>query len=391
MLAKRFLDAVLTRLTRGGLRVTYWDGTTRAYGAEPANVHVIIHDAGVVRAMRKSFVLAFGEAYMDGRVDVEGDLADVARLAEINTFELAKVIPLAVRRVLDRRPDVGREKFDAGRHYDLGNDFYALWLDPSMTYSCAYFEHETDALEVAQRRKIDHILRKLRIAPGMTLLDIGCGWGELVIRAASRFGARAHGVTVSHEQLERAERRIRDEGLAGRASVELAHYAELSERPPYDRVVSVGMFEHVGREHHGAYMEAVGRLLVPGGLSLLHTITQLIARPVDPWIDRYIFPGGELPTLDGAIAHAAPAGLRVLDVESLRRHYALTLDAWWRRFEDGRDAVRAMYDERFVRMWRLYLRGAYAGFRWGNLDLHQILFSKGPTDAVPLTRADLYG
>jgi cyclopropane-fatty-acyl-phospholipid synthase len=388
MYEKRQCELIFSRIRYGGLTVTYWDGETRQYGPE-SWVHLELRTPAVVRRMRRKLDLAVGEGYMDGQIEVHGDLAELGRLANANEAELAPwVTKLARRRPRGRRSS--REAANVQHHYDLGNDFYRLWLDRSMTYSCAYFRRPSDSLEEAQRQKVEHILRKLDLRPGMTLLDIGSGWGELIIAAARRYGVRAHGLTLSREQLARTRERIETEGLASTVSVDLCHYRELPAEARFDRVVSVGMYEHVGRGNHDDYMAAVARALKPEGVSLLHTITRTVERPVSPWIDRYIFPGGHLPSLDRIFALLPGYDFHAVDFESLRRHYARTLDEWWARFEAAVDRVRDMYGERFVRMWRLYLRASAAGFRYGRLDLAQVLWTKGLTDGTPMTREYMY-
>lgn len=386
MLEKPFLATLLGRLKHGDITVTFWDGETKRFGPEKPWLAITFHDPSVVRAARRNLEMALGEGYVDRKIDIDGDLADLGRLAEANRTELAKWLPNLKAK---KRNSTNLEVRDVQHHYDLGNDFYKLWLDDSMTYSCAYFRRTSDSLERAQRQKIDHTLRKLDLKPGMRLLDIGSGWGQLLFRAAER-GVNAHGITASREQYEHTKRLVRERRLSKRVSVELGHYEQLSDRRPYDRVVSVGMYEHVGAGNHHRYMTTVNRVLKPGGLSLLHTITEGVDRPLSLWIDKYVFPGGDIPTLHATLAELSVAGFRTLDVENLRRHYAMTLNHWTQRFERAAGTVAKMYDERFVRMWRFYLRGSYGGFAYGNLDLHQILFSKGLADDAPLTREYIY-
>ena len=390
MLEKTFLTQVLSRLKAGGIEVTFWDGRTKRFGPDRPWVKLTINDPKVVGEMRRNAEMAIGEGYMHSRVEVTGDPAELGHLADVNQRYLEKYLPLLARKPGKPVGSKQKEAANIEHHYDLGNDFYRLWLDRSMTYSCAYFKKRTDSLEQAQRQKVDHILRKLCLGRGQTLLDIGSGWGELIIRAAKKYGVKAHGVTLSQEQLAKTRERIKREKLGKLVSVELKHYDDLKPSRQYDRVVSVGMYEHVGRENHDRYMDAVDAALKPGGLSLLHTITQHIRRPMSPWIAKYIFPGGYIPSLEEVVEKLPGHDFHAIDVESLRRHYALTLDEWGRRYERHVKTVTKMYDEEFVRMWRLYLRSSYAGFQWGNLDLHQILFTKGLTDAVPLTRDYMY-
>ncbi len=389
MYEKRQLELILSRIKNGGMTVTYWDGDTRRYGAE-IWLHIHLRTRAVARRMLRSLDLAIGEGYMNEEIDVEGDLAELGRLTYANRLELAPWAARLARRSSRRRDSKSRQVANVQYHSDLGNDFYRLWLDDSMTYSCAYFQRPFDSLEQAQQQKVEHVLRKLDLRPGMTLLDIGSGWGELIIAAARRYGVRAHGLTLSREQHEATRRRIDSDHLSPMVSVDLRHYQDLPADARFDRVVSVGMYEHVGRDNHAAYMAAVDRVLKPEGISLLHTITQTVERPTNPWIDRYIFPGGYLPTLQGIFAQLPSRDFHPVDYESLRRHYARTLDRWSARFETSVERVREMYGERFVRMWRLYLRGSAAGFRYGKLDLAQILWTKGLTDSTPMTRDYMY-
>ncbi len=388
MFEKQICRALFSRIRAGGLTVTYWDGQSERFGPE-SWLHIRLLCKRTAWAICRNVHLGFGEGYMNGEIAIDGDLAELGHLTAANR-EVHRWARKLQRRARETRAGKRGQAANVRRHYDLGNDFYRLWLDRSMTYSCAYFRDPGDSLEQAQRQKVAHILRKLNLAPGMTLLDIGSGWGELVCTAAREHGVRAHGITLSREQLAHTRARIAAEGLAELASVELAHYADLPREPRFDRVVSVGMYEHVGARNHGAYMAAVNRVLRPGGVSLLHTITQRTDRPANAWIDRYIFPGGRLPTLQSIAALLPERDFRAVDYESMRRHYARTLDEWWQRFEHARERIREMYGERFVRMWQLYLRGAFAAFAYGELDLAQILWTKGPSDAVPMTREYMY-
>jgi cyclopropane-fatty-acyl-phospholipid synthase len=396
MLEKRICRTLFSRIRAGGLTVTYWDGATERYGPEPW-LAIRLRSAAVVRAICRNVYLGFGEGYMSGEIEIEGDLAELGRLSAANR----DVAPLArrlhrygghgMRRLGGRLwSSKSRQATNVRHHYDLGNEFYRLWLDRSMTYSCAYFRRPDDTLEQAQAQKVGHILRKLHLQPGMTLLDIGSGWGELVIAAAREHGVRAHGITLSREQLAHTRARIAAEGLGDMVSVELRHYADVPGRERFDRVVSVGMYEHVGARNHRAYMAAVGRLLRDGGVSLLHTITQLTERPTNAFIDRYIFPGGRLPTLQSILGLLPGQDFHAVDYESLRRHYMRTLQAWYERFESSRERVAEMYDERFVRMWRMYLRGSFAAFAYGELDLAQVVWTKGLADSLPMTREHVY-
>lgn len=410
--------------------VSYWDAGEEVYGEQPHSFRLIFSDRQVVRnAIESDPALALGEAYIDGSFDVEGDLRDVisflyrsrnaaggfGNLApELGTngpsgsagasptgaarrgaasSRLARVLT-TVLRLRAAEPTAGnlaKQAEDVRHHYDLGNDFFSLWLDETMSYSCAYFQQPEDSLEQAQRQKIDHTLRKLQLQPGESLLDIGSGWGTLIITAAQKYGVTAVGLTLSREQYKETKRRISDLGLIGQVDVHLEDYRNLHNyNGAFDKVVSVGMFEHVGKENHRHYFAAVAGVLKPGGIALLHTITQPTETALNPWLSRYIFPGGYVPSLREIVAQLPDHGFHPIDVESMRLHYAMTLDHWSERFENNVDAVRNMFDEPFVRMWRLYLRSCAASFRWSGLDIHQLLFTKGLNNDLPLTRSHLY-
>jgi cyclopropane-fatty-acyl-phospholipid synthase len=262
-----------------------------------------------------------------------------------------------------------------------------------MTYSCAYFKTPKDTLERAQSQKVDHLLKKLQLKKGQRLLDIGSGWGTLLIRAAQECGVTGLGITLSQEQLDHSQAEAKRLGLDNKIKFELINYQDLAEREPaesFDRIISVGMYEHVGRNNQKLYFEAVAKLLKPGTISVLHTINNQDSQGNNPWIDKYIFPGGHIPSLQSIIEELSKHNLHIFDYENLRMHYAKTLDEWWRRFEKYKNTVIKMYDERFYRMWRLYLASSSASFRYNDLELAQIVFTKGLNNDLPLTREYLY-
>lgn len=370
--------------------VTYPDGSRHRYGKGKQYFHLTFHTAQALRALLRNTTLGFGEGFMSGEIEVRGDLRNIGRLVSENNqvFRKLSVNRFTKLRVRNRRK---RQRRDIAHHYDLGNQFYKLWLDKSMVYSCAYFRTASDSLERAQQQKISHILGKLQITSGMTLLDIGCGWGDLLITAATRYGAVGHGITLSSEQYQYCVQEAQKAGVAKLLTFELINYQDLADRgAQFDRIVSVGMFEHVGQHNQHDYYRAIAKMLKPGCISVLHTITNHTETTADPWIDKYIFPGGYIPAVRQVVHDLPRHNLHLTDYENLRIHYAMTLEEWLRRFESHRAHVIAMYDERFYRMWKLYLASAAAGFRYGDLSLSQFVFTKGINNELPLTREFLY-
>jgi cyclopropane-fatty-acyl-phospholipid synthase len=384
MLAQTLFRNAMTQVRHGGFRVRWWDGTEETYGEGEPGFVLSIKEPSVLHEIARDTENGFADAYIAGRIDVEGDLADVVSLAIRNSGLAGSGalgrLPASARSVL-RRLSRRRQRENVQSHYDLGNDFFCLWLDESMTYSCALFESPEDSLEDAQRRKLDYSLGKLRIAPGDTLLDIGCGWGSAIMRAAANFGARATGITLSRQQADWARDRIRGLGLERLCEVREVNYLDLvRDTPPFDRILSIGMVEHVGRAFLGDFARSVRSLLKPGGRALIHTITRPAgSQPVDDRaFSTRIFPGGYLPTVREMCDAFDDAGLTLQHAENIGPNYALTLDAWSARFEANVERVRAMFGEEFARLWRLYLRGFSALFRERTLDVHQLLFSNGP-------------
>ncbi|QEH68048.1 SAM-dependent methyltransferase [Cellulosilyticum sp. WCF-2] len=386
----KLMEKFLKRFDGTSFDVQFETGEELHIGQMPAKFKVIIHEPIAYKKLIKSTSLALGEAYMNGAIEVEGDLIEA--LDELFKFQNQFSTDYsALKKLLHTSTSAKNQKKEVCSHYNLGNDFYKLWLDKSMSYSCAYFKNETDTLEEAQYNKVHHILRKLNLKQGMSLLDIGCGWGYLLIEAAKTYGIKGVGITLSEQQYKGFKERIKAEGLEDYLQVELMDYRELRVSDlKFDRVVSVGMLEHVGRENYDLFFKSVDAVLKPEGLFLLHYISAYGEYPGDAWIKKYIFPGGVIPSLREIIHLSADYKYYVQDVESLRRHYVKTLLSWYERFEAHLPEVRNLFDERFIRMWQMYLCSCAASFNNGVIDLHQILFTKGVNNQLPMTREYLY-
>lgn len=370
--------------------VHYWDGEDRRYGSSEGDIAFTLFFHRQPSVPTENPLLWLGESYMDGVFDIQGDWDALLGMISRN---LDNLLPPMVTKTLQRVGSaVGKltswRKKNISHHYDIGNDFYRLWLDETMSYSCAFFHSKTDSLEQAQRNKIALCLDKLGVEPGMRLLDIGCGWGQMALAAAER-GATVVGVTLSEEQAAEGRRRAKDAGFGDKIDIRLQDYLTLDDAP-FDRIVSVGMFEHISREDYKAYFDCATKHLKDGGLMLLHTITSLWYSPTNPWIDKYIFPGGEIPPVSAVIEQLAGHNLYPVHIESLRMHYARTLDMWLDRFLAAREDVLKMFDERFIRMWTMYLHGCASSFRTSNLDIHQFLLSKDLNNHLPLGWGHLY-
>lgn len=355
-------------------------------GTGPAEFKVTLKRPLPRTELLRSTSLALGEAYMRGDIELDRDLFEVLDLflGQMGRFKSNK---RALRSLIYTSKSRGNQKKEVTSHYDIGNDFYRLWLDETMSYSCGYFKRAGDSLFEAQVQKVDHILEKLRLEKGMTLLDIGCGWGFLLKRAAQHYGVKGVGITLSEEQYRQFSEEIRDQHMEDRLEVRLMDYRDLEKSGlSFDRVVSVGMLEHVGRGNYECFLQNVEAVLKPEGLFLLHYISAQEEHPGDPWIKKYIFPGGTVPSLREIIGLMPEYRFYTLDVESLRRHYTQTLLCWRENFLKHREEIAEKYGEEFTRMWELYLASCAATFHNGVIDLHQILVSKGVNNRIPMTR-----
>ncbi len=390
---KTLIKSLFDKIHHGGLEVVYWDGERASYGDQEPYFTLIFKQEPPLGFNVEDPLVALGEAYMDEVIDFQGRLEDALRMINDNQqYFTGNPAAGFMLKIVNGVADKLQQKRNVEHHYDLGNDFFSLWLDETMSYSCAYFKTPEDSLHQAQLQKLDHILKKLNLKPGERLLDIGSGWGWLIIKAAREYGAKALGITLSEEQYHGTRERIAELGLADQADVRVANYLDLDEKElQFDKIVSVGMFEHVGKENLPQYMAKINRLLTPGGLSLLHTITHTTEDvPSNTWMQKYIFPGGYVPSLRETMWLLPEYGFHMVHAESLRMHYAMTLDHWHENFCRYIDLIRKKFDQRFVRMWGLYLQGCAASFRVSGLNVHQILFSKGLNNDLPLTLEHIY-
>ena len=389
------VKAILTR-ERLPIGVRLWTGEA-ILGVATPRITLTLNSPSALKLFANPSLSTLAESYLKREIDVEGDIHDIIRL-------LAPVFQGSNRgrtrgewfrlfrhsRTSDRRA--------VHHHYDVSNDFYALWLDQHLVYSCAYFRSSDDSLDLAQEQKLDHLCRKLLLRPGDRLLDIGCGWGALIMRAAEQYGVQCVGVTLSEMQHAYAAEQIAERGLGGRVEVRLQDYRDIPEDQSFDKIVSVGMFEHVGERQLKTYFGKIHRLLKPGGVAMNHGITSTAfgnesMSTGNEFIEKYIFPEGELVHVSKVIEVMAEVGLEVLDVESLRRHYAQTLWHWVTRLEANRGRAKDIVGEEKYRAWHAYLAGFAYAFEQGWDNLYQILVAKPMPDGgidYPMTRDHVY-
>jgi cyclopropane-fatty-acyl-phospholipid synthase len=406
-----FLDALLAGYQRRDFQIRLWDGTIWGDDKQPRFTLVLKHPGALREMFLRPSELSLGEAFIYDDFDIEGDIEAAFDLADylfgqdrslwekLNLGERLHKLPKSdhprsdlhlVGTVHSRERDRQAVRY----HYDLPSEFYALWLDRHMVYSCAYFATPDDDLDSAQVRKLDYVCRKLRLRPGERILDIGCGWGGLLTHAVAHYGVQAVGITLSVPQAEFARHRLREAGLHDRCRVEVADYRDLNHGQQYDKILSIGMFEHVGEALLPEYFHRTWDLLRPGGVFLNHGIaySATYRRCGPSFSDRYVFPDSELVPIHTTLRAAELIGFEVRDVESLREHYALTLHHWVRRLENHAEEARRIARDINYRIWRLYMAGAAHGFRSGRLNLFQALLAKPAhgRSGLPLTRDDWY-
>ena len=368
-----------------------WDGEDAYRPPGECHGRIIFRDRGALLSAVLNPELGFGDAFSAGRIEVEGDLVDV--LARCYRCMDRAGAAAAKRSLLGRLPKPRPNTTTGSRrhihhHYDLGNDFYRLWLDEEMVYTCAYYDTPEATLEQAQRAKFDHVCRKLMLQPGQQVIEAGCGWGTLALHMAREYGVRVRAFNISQEQIAYARERAAREGMGG--TVEFVQDDYRSIEGTCDAFVSVGMLEHVGVRNYPALGEVIARTLKPNGLALIHSVGRNRPTPVNAWLEQRIFPGSYPPSLREMMAIFEPFNFSIIDVENLRLHYARTLREWLARFDRAADTVRAMYDEEFIRAWRLYLAGCSAAFFANSIQLFQVVCAPSANNDVPWTRAHVY-
>ena len=387
---KSFFKTFLKNFDEISFRLKFWDSEEIKIGPDEPKFRIILKKPLKKKDLLTSTSLTFGEAYMNGDVEIEGDMFTVFNelLRCIDKFSTNFS---SLKNIFCGSTCMKKQKEEVSSHYDIGNDFYKIWLDDTLSYSCAYFKNNDDSLYDAQMNKIHYILRKLNLSEGLSLLDIGCGWGGLLIEAAKIYKIRGLGITLSEEQYKAFKERIEKESLQEYLDVKLMDYRELeNSKLSFDRIVSVGMIEHVGRPNYDLFFKNVNVVLKESGLFLLHYISGLKESEGDAWIKKYIFPGGVIPSLREIISISSEYKYHILDVEGLRLHYKKTLLMWAKNFDNNIDKIKAMFDDEFIRMWRMYLYSCAASFNNGVIDLHQILFVKGVNNNLPMTRSYMY-
>lgn len=389
---RQLIEWVWAHHGQPAIQIQLWDGSMIGPSERDSVGKLILHNPYRLYHLLAAPSMAMGEGYCRGDIAIEGELTEVLTellSALMQAHPHPPRPPGIVYRWMQRwRHTLSSSQLNVHHHYDIGNDFYQLWLDRQMVYTCAYYENPLMTLEQAQLAKFDHVCRKLRLQPGERVVEAGCGWGTFALHMARSYKVQVDAYNISHEQIGYARQKAREEGLEHLVRFIEEDYRNI--RGQYDVFVSIGMLEHVGVDQYPKLARLMDRVLSSHGRGLIHTIGRNFPRPLDPWIAKRIFPGAEPPSLRQMFELFEPIGLSILDVENLRLHYARTCQEWLQRFEKHRDEVARMFDEDFVRMWRFYLASSIAAFRTGHLQLFQVLFSRPMVNTLPLTRADIY-
>ena len=389
---RRIVRRLLSSVGSPRISMRLWNGEEYFFGSGSPVGCMEVRDWRALVGMLLRATVGFGEGYSRGQIEIHGDflsfINEITRAIAVGREGnyLSQKLRSQFRGL--RNNTLSRSRHNVHHHYDLGNDFYKLWLDENLVYTCAYYDHPASTLAEAQIAKLDHVCRKVQLQPGQKVIEAGCGWGALAMHMAEHYGVTVKAYNNSHEQVKYAREQAEARGLTGRVEFVEADYRTIDER--CDAFVSVGMLEHVGLRNYRTLGELMGRCLKPDGLGIIHTIGRSHPGPTDPWITKYIFPGGHIPSLSEIMSVIEPGMFSVLDVENLRLHYARTCRAWLDNFEAVSDQVADMYDEEFVRTWRLYLAGSSAGFQSGTLQLFQVVFAPFGNNDVPWNRRHLY-
>jgi len=387
----RLLARLLRTFGDPPVELVLWNGERIRAASKAPVASVRLADRGVLLALVRDPHIAFGDLYSEGRIHIEGDLVRLLEAVYRGSAGAEKRSRLRALSRLLHRPrsnTLTGSRDNIHHHYDIGNEFYTLWLGTTMAYTCAYYPTAAASLDEAQTAKMDHVCRKLRLRSGERVVEAGFGWGTLALHMARAYGVKVRAFNISREQVQYARERAKAEGLADRVEYVEDDYRNITGR--YDAFVSVGMLEHVGVENYPALGRVAARSLGSNGRGLIHSITRNRPARLHPWIERRIFPGAHPPSIGEMAQIFEPSDLSILDLENLRLHYARTLTHWLESFEAHAAKVRAMFDEKFVRMWRLYLAGSIAGFTSGTLQLYQVVFAPRDNNDIPLTRAYLY-